>query len=139
MKKEKYLKFALKAAAIFLWSFVPIFLFIVWDINRANPILKEGEPLGDMIIRFPYQWDFELFFAGFFLVWGIYIWRATKDIQKDINLIRFTSWAFLVHGITYLIAGAFRTNEIVHILTDSTYWFAFAFLILYFAPAPQKN
>lgn len=138
MKKEKYLDITLKAAAIFLWSFSPLFLFIVWDIHRENPILKEGEALGDMILRFPYRWDFELFFAGFFLVWGIYVWRATKDIQKDINLVKFTGWAFFVHGITYLITGAFRSNELVHLLTDSVYWFVFAFLILYLAPTTQK-
>jgi len=130
---------ALKATAIFLWYFVALFFFIVWDINRVNPILKEGSTFGDMMVRFPYQWDFELFFAGLFLVWGIYVWRATKNTQEDANLIRFTGWAFLIHAVTMVIVGAIRSQDLVHLLTDSIYWFIFAFLILYFAPTPQKK
>ncbi len=139
MKKEKYLKMILKITAIFLWYFTPLFFFIVWDINRANPLLKEGTILGDMLVRRPYQWDFELFFAGLFLVWGIFVWRATKDTQKDSNIIKFTGWAFLVQAITMILAGAIRSQDLMHLLNDSIYWFILAFLILYFAPTPQKN
>lgn len=138
MKKEKYLNIVLKATAIFLWYFVALFFFIIWDLNRDKPILKEGTTFGDMIVRFPYQWDFELFFAGLFLVWGIFLWKATKNNQKDSNLIKFTGWAFLVHAITMIIVGSIHSQDLVHLLTDSIYWFIFAFLILYFSSSQNK-
>ena len=139
MKKEKFLYIILKAAAIFLWYFVAIFFFIVWDINRENLILKEGSIFGEMMVRFPYQWDFELFFAGLFLVWGFYLWRATENTQKDSNFIKFTGWAFLIHAITMIVVGTIRSQDLVHLVTDSIYWFLFAFLILHCASTPQKN
>jgi len=134
MKKEKCLKITLKITGLFLWYFVALFFFIVWDMNRSTSLLKEGTTLGDLMIRHPYQWDFELFFAGLFLVWGIFIWRATKDTRKDLNLIKFTGWAFLIHASTMIIAGAVKTQDLTHLISDSISWFILSFLILYFAP-----
>ena len=127
----------LKTTAIFLWYFVALFFFIIWDINRVNPFFKEGSTLGDMMIRHPYQWDFELFFAGLFLVWGIFIWQAAKNPQKDSSIIKFTGWAFLIHAVTMIIVGFIRSQELIHLLNDSIYWFFLSFLILYFAPKQQ--
>lgn len=139
MNKEKYLNIILKITAFFLWYFVALFFFVVWDMNRANPLFKEGTTLGDMMVRHPYQWDFELFFAGLFLVWGIFVWRATKTTEKNSNIIKFTGWAFFVHAITMIIVGIIRSQELVHLLNDSIYWFLLSFLILYFSAKLQKS
>lgn len=139
MTKEKNLKIILKITAVFLWYFVALFFFIVWDMSRESPLFQKGTTLGDMMARSPYQWDFELFFAGLFLVWGIFVWRAAKNIQKDLNLIKFTGWAFLVHAVTMIIVGAIRKQELIHLLNDSIYWFLLGFLILYFAVKGGKE
>ena len=139
MKKEKYLSFVLKCSALFLWYFVALFAFIVLDGNRAEPLLKEGTALGDMMIRFPYQWDFELFFAGLFLVWGIFLWRSTRTIERDMNMIQFTGWAFLMHAVTMIGAGMIRTQDFVHLLTDSIPWYVLGFLIVYLEYRRRKT
>jgi len=111
---QKLLNTTLKISAIFLWYFVALFFFIVWDMNQANRLFKEGTTLGDMMVRHPYQWDFELFFAGLFLIWGISLWRASRNTQKDSALIKFTGWAFLIHAITMLIVGAIKQEDLKH-------------------------
>lgn len=138
MKKIRHLDILLKTTAIFLWYFVALFFFLIWDLNRANPFLEGGTMLGDMIVRRPYQWDFELFFAGLFLVWGIFLWHASKDTQKDSVFIRFTGWAFLIHAITMIIVGIIRSQDLLHLLSDSIYWFLLGFLLLR-SPVPRTK
>ncbi len=132
MNKEKSLKVILKLTSIFLFYFVLLFVFITWDLNQTNSILEEGTTLGNLIIRYPYQWDFELFFAGLFLVWGISLWKSSKDVGKNSLMIGFTGWAFLVHAITMLIVGITKTEVLTHLATDSIPWFIFGILILSF-------
>lgn len=133
LKKILNPKSILRVTALFLWYFVVVFLFIVWDINNGSPLLQEGTTIGKLMVRYPYQWDFELFFAGLFLVWGIFIWRAGKDISASRSLIQFTGWAFLVHAITMIIVGLIKTDDLIHMLNDSIYWFIFGTLTLYSA------
>ena len=130
MKEKNHLSILLKVTAIFLWYFVTLFFFLVWDLNRVDPFLKEGTLLGDMIVRHPYQWDFELFFAGLFLVWGIFLWKASKNTQKDCALIRFTGWAFLVHATTMIVVGVINSQDFIHLASDSIYWFILGSLLL---------
>lgn len=84
------------------------------------------------MIRYPYQWDFELFFAGLFLVWGIFIWRASQNLHRDKSVIHFTAWAFLTHAVTMIIVGLIRQQELTHLVNDSISWFLMSFLIFYF-------
>lgn len=130
MEKARTLKILTQITAIFLWYFVVIFFLIVWDMNRTSPIFKDGTLLGDLMVRHPYQWDFELFFAGLFLIWGFFLWKAGKNIQKDINIIRFTGWAFFTHAVTMIIVGSIKQNDLIHLINDSIPWFLLGLLIL---------
>jgi len=129
---EKPLKITLKIAAIFLWYFVLLFLFIISDMAMSTPFLNQGTFIGDLIIRFPYQWDYELMFAGLFLVWRVFVWKASNNISENEAIIQFTAWAFLVHAISMITVGLIRTSAFVHLLTDSIPWFLISFLIFYF-------
>lgn len=140
MKEKKSLNILLKVTAIFLWYFVVLFFFLAWDLSRANPFFEEGSFMGDMVVRQPYQWDFELFFAGLFLVWGVFLWQASKEPQKNSSFIRFTGWAFLVHAITMIIVGLIKSEDFIHLVSDSIYWFLFSSLLLYLqAPLTQQK
>lgn len=132
MLTEKFQKNILRLSALFLWYFVVLFFFIVWDLQRAEPLFKQGTLLGDAMIRFPYQWDFELFFAGLFFVWGIFLWQASTNILRDARLAAFTGWAFIVHALTMIIVGIIRNQELAHLVNDSISWFLLGSLLLYF-------
>ncbi len=132
MRQILQYKNLLRLTALFLWYFVAIFLIISWDISNGSQLLQEGSFWGDLVVRHPYQWDFELFFAGLFLVWGVFIWKARRNIKANHSLIRFTGWAFIVHAVTMIIAGAVQTNDWFHLLHDSIYWLVLGGLVLYF-------
>ena len=123
----------LKITSVFLWYFVVLFFFIVWDLNRAEPLFREGTRLGDAMIRFPYQWDFELMFAGIFLVWGIFLWKASRNAKNNLLFIRFTAWAFLVHAISMIIIGLINSQELMHLVNDSIFWFLITFLLFFYS------
>jgi len=83
------------------------------------------------MIRYPYQWDYELMFAGLFLVWGIFVWEASKKLSENKSVIHFTAWAFLAHAVSMIIVGLIRSSAFVHLLTDSIPWFLISFAIFY--------
>lgn len=130
MTTDKYPKIVLKISAIFLCYFTPLFLFIVLDIG--NWPLQPNSFFGDLIVRHPYQWDYELMFAGLYLVWGIFIWRASKNLGNNLMFIRFTAWGFFVNASTMVITGLLKTQELAHLAIDSIPWLALSFLMFYF-------
>lgn len=129
MNNEKYLKKLLKIAAIFLWYFTPLFFLIISDVG--NRLFQENSFLGNLIVRFPYQWDHELMFAGFCFVWGIFVWRAAKSPENNKSFIQFTAWGFLVNALTNILVGLFRTQDLAHLVTDSIPWLIISFSIFY--------
>jgi len=129
MKTQKYLKIVLKISAIFLWYFTPLFLLIVSDVG--NQLFQSGTFFGDLIVRYPYQWDYELMFAGFYLVWGIFVWKAAKNPENNSTFIKFTAWGFFANVATNMIVGLFRTEELSHLVTDSIPWLVLGFFIFY--------
>ena len=133
MNKVQFLKITLRIAAFFLWYLSLLFLLIIWDVNASTPFLKKGTFVGDLIIRYPYQWDYELMFAGLFLVWGTFVWRASKNLQSNKTIIQFTAWGFLAHAMSMIVVGVIKTTDFAHLATDSTPWFIISFLVFYFA------
>ena len=127
MNTEKSLKIILKISAIFLWYFTPLFLLIISDIGSR--LFQEGTFLGEAIVRHPYQWDYELMFAGFFLIWGIFVWKAAKNPKDNLSFIKFTAWGFFAIVITNILVGVFKTQDLVHLVNDSIPWFLLGFLI----------
>ncbi|MBI5803536.1 hypothetical protein HY448_02515 [Candidatus Pacearchaeota archaeon] len=130
MEKEKYLKIILKISSLFLLYFIPLFFLVVSDFGKN--FLQVGTFLGNLLIRYPYQWDYELMFLGIYLVWGIFLWKASKNPEKNITFIKFTAWGFIVNAITMIIVGSVKTEDLIHLITDSVPWFGLGFLIFYF-------
>ena len=126
------MKTLLTITSLFLWYFVVLFILIVWDLAQGSRLFTQGTLLGNAVARYPYQWDYELMFAGLFLVWGIFLWKASNNLAANKTLITFTAWAFLVHAVTMIIVGIFKTQDLGHMLGDSIPWFALSFLLFYF-------
>ena len=131
MNTEKTLKNILKVSAIYLWYFTPLFFLIVSDIG--NRLFEQGTFFGGLIIRYPYKWDYELMFAGFYFVWGIFVWKAAKNPENNVSLIKFTAWGFFANVAMNIIVGLFRTQELSHLATDSIPWFVLGLLIFHFS------
>lgn len=129
MNTEKTLKIVLKISAIYLWYFIPLFLLIVSDIG--SHLFQQGTFFGNLIVRYPYQWDYELMFAGFYLVWGIFVWKAAKNPENNLSLIKFTAWGFFANVATNIIVGLLRTQELSHLATDSILWLVLGLLIFH--------
>ena len=127
MNNDKNFKIVLKISAIFLWYFTPLFLLIVSDVGSR--IFQDGTFLGNLIVRHPYQWDYELMFAGFFLIWGIFVWKAAKNPEINLSFIKFTAWGFFAIVLTNILVGLFRTQDLAHLTTDSIPWFVLGLLI----------
>jgi hypothetical protein len=123
MKDEKYIKVVLRVSAVFLWYFTPLFLLIV------SGIVGRLFPDDILIVRHPYQWDYELMFAGFFLVWGIFVWKAAKNPEMNLSFIKFTAWGFFAIVLTNILVGLFKTADFIHLANDSIPWFILGLLI----------
>ena len=130
MNNKKYLQIVLKISAIHLWYFTPLFLLIVSDVGSR--LFQEGTFWGDVIVRHPYQWDYELMFAGFFLIWGVFVWKAAKNLENNFSFINFTAWGFFAVVLTNILAGLFRTRDFIHLAIDSIPWLTLGLLIIIF-------
>ena len=127
MSNDKYLKIVLKISAIFLWYFTPLFLLIISDIGSR--LFQEDTFWGNLIVRHPYQWDYELMFAGFFLIWGIFVWKVAKNPEMNLSFIKFTAWGFFAIVLTNILVGLFKTQDFIHMATNSIPWFILGLLI----------
>ncbi len=131
MKNENFLKIVLKISAIFLCYFTPLFLLVISDVGSR--LFQEGTFLGEAIVRHPYQWDYELMFAGLYFVWGIFVWKAAKNPKENLSFIKFTAWGFFANVATNILVGLFRTKELTHLAADSIPWLVLGLLIFYFS------
>ncbi|GEM_PF-2962594 len=117
----------LKICAIFLWYFTLVFLLAVF--GSYIPLLKENTFLGDILIRRPYQFDFELMFTVLYFVWGIFLWKSSVNPNKNSNFVSFTAWAFLTQAIVMIVLAVLRTDETLHFVLDSIPWFILGTLL----------
>ena len=115
----KIIKNINKIGAIYLWWYVGVFILVLTDL-KLN-FLTEG--IKNVLVRYPYQWDYELMFTILFFVWGIFLW-------KNIYLIKFSGYMFVSQGIVMIILGIIRENEMIHLFTDSILWIVLGFLLL---------
>lgn len=117
------MKWALRLTAVFLWYFTPIYILTL--LGAVTNLSFRGYSF----VRQPYQWDFELMFAVFFLVWGIFIWRASHNPLQYILFIHFTAWALLTHALVMISLGILRAGEFIHFFIDSIPYFVLGILL----------
>ncbi|MEK7103477.1 MAG: hypothetical protein AAB870_03985 [Patescibacteria group bacterium] len=108
-----------KISALYLWWYAFVFVIVIVDLSI--PFLPET--IKSVLARYPYQWDFEFMFSALFLVWGCFLW-------KDKQLSRFSGYAFLSQGVAMILLGLFRSQEMIHLFTDSVLWIILGVLLL---------
>lgn len=99
------MKYSLRIIASILWYYVLIFI-----LTAANLIHLDT--------RGEFRWDFEAMIASIYLIWGIYLWKASQEPKKHLLFINFTIWANILHGATMIILGYLREGEFYHLLID---------------------
>lgn len=109
------LSLSLKILALFFWWYGVVFVLSVARLGGVSlPALPFLEYRGDV-----YAWDFELMFTAIFLVWGWYLWIASKEPQQHRLFIGFTIAATLAHIAAMLVIGLIRTTDLTHLLIDA--------------------
>lgn len=109
------LKLALRILAVFFWWYGVVFVLSVSQIGGLElPQLSFLEYRGDT-----YAWDFELMFTAIFLVWGWYLWVASREVQKHRLFVDFTIAATAAHIGAMLVIGFVRPADLHHLLVDA--------------------
>lgn len=118
----------IRAVALYLWWFTVVFALAIN--SEKISWLAQGTHWGDALLRRPYAWDFELMFVVLFIVWGVYLWRASTRITHNLSLLKFTSWAFITHAGILVVIGLLREGELAHLVIDSIFWLLAGLLTL---------
>jgi hypothetical protein len=113
-------KLLIQLVAVYLFWFTIVFILAVGFSDLS--FLKQGTFLGDALIRRPYQIDFELMFTALFLVWGIFLWKASSDLEQNRTFIHFSACALFTHGVVFVILGFTKPEILSHMLLDSVWW-----------------
>lgn len=109
------LKFSLRLLSLFFWWYLVVFLLSVLPLlGIAMPEWLIPEFRGAN-----YAWDFELMFTTIFAIWGVYLWKASKEPQKHLMFIDFTIVATLAHIGSMILVGYLRTEDLLHMLNDA--------------------
>ena len=109
------LKLALRILALFFWWYGVVFVLSVAQLGGLSlPALPFLEYRGDA-----YAWDFELMFTAIFMVWGSYLWIASKEPLRHRLFVDFTIVATVAHIAAMLVIGFIRTTDLTHLLIDA--------------------
>lgn len=120
------LSLALKLLAIYFWSFTPTFILSL--LPQRNTVL------GEMFIRDAQVvgYQFELLFALIFLIWGIYLWKASRRPDSYYFFIDFTIWASVAHLLWMILVAVMQPADMMHLLRDAFVLAIPLGLIIYF-------
>ena len=109
------LSLALKILAIFFWWYGVVFVLSVAPLLGVSlPSILAPEYRGDA-----YAWDFELMFTLIFVVWGYYLWIASRTPEQHKLFIDFTIAATFAHIAGMLVIGLLRPDDFWHLLKDA--------------------
>lgn len=106
---------SLKILAVFFWWYGVVFVLSVARLQGVDisivPFLDfRGET---------YAWDFEFMFTLIFLVWGSYLWRASREPEKHKLFIDFTITATTAHILAMLVIALIRSEDFWHLIGDA--------------------
>lgn len=98
----KYLRLALRAiAAVFVVGVYP--LTVVWPSGWAWHA-GQSEYL-HMII-------------ALYATLGVFLWRASRDPQRNLSLVSFTLWSSVAHGGTMAVQSVANARHVGHLYGD---------------------
>lgn len=117
---------SLKFLAIYFWSFTPVFILSL--------TLLRDTPLGEVFVRTAQVegYQFEFLFALIFLVWGFFLWIASRKPKQNHFFIDFTIWASVVHLLWMVIMAVLQPLDSFHLLRDAVILAIPLCLVVYF-------
>ncbi len=117
---------SLKLLSIYFWSYTPTFILSIATLRDSF--------LGQMFIREAQvtEWQFELLFALIFLVWGAFLWQASKQPSLHAFFIKFTIWTSFVHLAWMLLLAVIEQADRLHLLRDAVVLGVLIGLVLWF-------
>ncbi len=117
---------AIKLLAIYFWSFTPTFVLSL--------LPQRNTALGELFVRDAQVvgYQFELLFALIFLVWGVYLWKASRNPGAHLFFIDFTVWASAAHLLWMLLIAASQSADAMHLLRDAVTLAIPLGLVIYF-------
>lgn len=110
--KNKF-SLSLKLLAFYFLSFTPTFILSITP--------QRDSFLGQIFIRDTQvtEWQFELLFALIFLVWGTFLWKASRSPGTHSFFITFTIWASIAHLAWMLLLAITEHEDRLHLLRDA--------------------
>jgi hypothetical protein len=117
---------SLKLLSIYFWSFTPTFILSISpqrDSFVSQLFIREAQVT---------EWQFELLFALIFLIWGAFLWQASKKPSLHAFFIKFTIWTSVVHLAWMILLAVTEQADRLHLLRDAAVLGALIGLVLWF-------
>lgn len=108
------LALSLRILSLFFWWYLVVFVLSVLPLVGINlPPWTVPAFRGET-----YAWDFELLFTVIFVVWAIYLWKASQNLLANKTFIAFTIWATAAHILAMFLIGLIRPADLPHLAID---------------------
>jgi hypothetical protein len=127
---------AMRVIAIVFFLGFSVFLILV---VFGSAIIAQGTFLAVLLRWKPYNVAYEGMIAAIYVVWGIFLWRASENPQKNGLFIDFTIWANLAHALEMLVAATLMKGELMHVVGDVLFLAIIAAVLLWLRPRPQST
>ena len=110
---DRNFSLSIKLLAVYFWSFMPTFILSL--LPQRNTVF------GELFIRDAQVagYQFELLFALIFFVWGVYLWKASKNPGTHLFFIDFTLWASVAHLLWMVLIATIQPADTTHLLRDA--------------------
>jgi hypothetical protein len=109
------LSVALKVISLLFIGFFAVFAILV----TLDAAIITGSSFLASIFRWqPHNKAYEGMISSIYIVWGIMLWRASRNPIEHKSLIEFTIWGNAAHGAVMLISAVVLSGELIHIVSD---------------------
>ena len=128
--RMRYLAVVLRVFGVILVGlFATLFILTAAD----SPLLQEGGGLAWLRWK-PFSKHVELMLEIVYLVWGVFMLRASTNPRKYLSFIDFTAWANAAHGILMVIQTFIVANQWHKLYTDDALTLILAGLLFWLRP-----
>lgn len=121
-------------SVVFVVAFLLMFLFRM----LGSGLVAEGTILARLVLWRPFNIAYESMLVAIYVVWGVFLWRASENPLEHRSLIDFTIWANVAHAGVMLILALSIPGELIHLVGDVPFLTLIAVLLYAFRPRAQS-
>ena len=126
----RYLAVVLRVfGALIVALFATLFVLTAAD----SPLMQDGGALAWLRWK-PFSKHVELMLEIVYLVWGVFMLRASTDPRKYLSFIDFTAWANAAHGILMVVQTFVLADQWHKLFTDDAFTLILAGLLFWLRP-----